>query len=167
MLALRRMATSSAYCGKYRQYSGHRWKCAREGALKTDRNSVGFTMYQHEICSFIAPPKEILTTDVKAIDLSSWGQHLTYNIYSVDRNIKFTREDVSNNSLPFLDCATHIEENRERKKQMMFTDFTTCSSYNKPFFLSKLSMVVTPMDCGIFVKQLSEFASISGSQPMA
>lgn len=29
----------------------------------------------------------------------------------MDKNIKFTREDTKHNSLPFLDCAVHIDEN--------------------------------------------------------
>jgi len=35
----------------------------------------------------------------------------TEHINSVDKNIKFTREDTKDNSLPFLDCAVSIDEN--------------------------------------------------------
>ncbi|XP_070835613.1 uncharacterized protein [Chaetodon trifascialis] len=39
-------------------------------------------------------------------------QAFTEHINSVDKNIKFTREDVKDMSLPFLDCDVHIGENR-------------------------------------------------------
>ncbi|KAM7378702.1 hypothetical protein PAMP_004307 [Pampus punctatissimus] len=39
-------------------------------------------------------------------------QAFTEHINSVDRNIKFTREDVKDNSLPFLDCDVHIGKDR-------------------------------------------------------
>ncbi len=37
-------------------------------------------------------------------------QAFTEHINSVDKNIKFTREDVEDNGLPFLDCDVHIGE---------------------------------------------------------
>lgn len=39
-------------------------------------------------------------------------QALTEHINSVDRNIKFTREDVKDNSLPFLDCVVQRRKDR-------------------------------------------------------
>ena len=36
----------------------------------------------------------------------------TEHIKAVDNNIRFTREDVRGDSLPFLDCAVHFEEDR-------------------------------------------------------
>ena len=39
-------------------------------------------------------------------------QPFTEHINSVDNNIKFTREDVKDNTLPFLDCEVRIEEDR-------------------------------------------------------
>ena len=36
----------------------------------------------------------------------------TEHIKAVDNNIRFTREDVRGDSLPFLDGAVHIEENK-------------------------------------------------------
>lgn len=37
---------------------------------------------------------------------------MTEHIKSVDSKIKFTSEDVKDNSLPFLECEVHIEEGR-------------------------------------------------------
>ena len=39
-------------------------------------------------------------------------QAFTEHINSVDKNIKFTREDVNGMRLPFLDCEVHIGSNR-------------------------------------------------------
>ncbi|XP_071344169.1 uncharacterized protein [Trachinotus anak] len=39
-------------------------------------------------------------------------QAFTEHINSVDQNIKFTREDVMDNSLPFLDCDVHMKKDR-------------------------------------------------------
>ncbi|XP_023255234.1 uncharacterized protein LOC111649770 [Seriola lalandi dorsalis] len=39
-------------------------------------------------------------------------QAFTQHINSVDKNINFTREDVKDNHLPFLDCDVHLAEDR-------------------------------------------------------
>ncbi|XP_070401572.1 uncharacterized protein [Nothobranchius furzeri] len=38
-------------------------------------------------------------------------ESFTTHINAVDKNIKFTRENIKDNCLPFLDCAVHFEEN--------------------------------------------------------
>ena len=40
------------------------------------------------------------------------GEAFTEHSNAVDNNIKFIQEDVRGDSLPFLDCAVHIEEGR-------------------------------------------------------
>ena len=45
---------------------------------------------------------------IKIQDLHPFTEHIN----SVDKNIKFTREDVKDNHLPFLDCNVHIDEDR-------------------------------------------------------
>lgn len=39
-------------------------------------------------------------------------ENFTKHINAVDDNIKFTREDATENCLAFLDCAGHINEDR-------------------------------------------------------
>ncbi|XP_049914604.1 uncharacterized protein LOC126398968 [Epinephelus moara] len=45
---------------------------------------------------------------IKTQEMQAFTQHID----SVDRNIKFTREDVKDNGLPFLDCDVHITEDK-------------------------------------------------------
>ncbi|XP_040922260.1 uncharacterized protein LOC121200823, partial [Toxotes jaculatrix] len=45
---------------------------------------------------------------IKTQDLQAFTEHIN----SVDKNIKFTREDVKDNHLPFLDCDVHLAEDR-------------------------------------------------------
>lgn len=39
------------------------------------------------------------------------------------RNIKFTREDTTDNSLQFLDCVVHIEEKSTHADQYILFDY--------------------------------------------
>ena len=45
---------------------------------------------------------------IKTQDLQPFTKHIN----SVDKNIKFTREDVKDSHLPFLDCDVHFHEDR-------------------------------------------------------
>ncbi|XP_050924570.1 uncharacterized protein LOC127140827 [Lates calcarifer] len=45
---------------------------------------------------------------IKTKEVQAFSKHIN----SVDSNIKFTREDAKNNSLPFLDCQVNIEKDR-------------------------------------------------------
>ena len=49
-------------------------------------------------------------------DSPSGSKQLSMN--AVDNNIKFMREDVRGDSLPFLDCAVHTEEDRSLNIEM-------------------------------------------------
>ena len=46
---------------------------------------------------------------IRAREVEAFTEHIN----ALDSNIKFTREDVRGDSLPFLDCAVHIEEDRK------------------------------------------------------
>lgn len=45
---------------------------------------------------------------IKTQEVEAFAEHIN----SVDRNIRFTREDVKDNQLPFLDCDVHIGVDR-------------------------------------------------------
>ena len=59
---------------------------------------------------YLATGLDLWTTRVKI--KTQEVQAFTEHIFSTDSNIKFTREDVRNNRLAFLDCAAHIDEDR-------------------------------------------------------
>ena len=51
---------------------------------------------------------------IRAREVEAFTEHIN----GVDNNIKFTREDVRGDSLPFSDCTVHNEENRSLNIEM-------------------------------------------------